>query len=120
MTTPNANGVNQPTNGLHFAGLLHSAEENNMNQHTHTPYGSDEWPADTAIEHAQENLGRLQCLPCVAVCMADPDDHHDHLRTLQHWFGRGYFMSEESILERDDGSYRGVLLHRPSDQHVRL
>jgi len=90
---------------------------------TSQPYRSDEWAADTAIERAQQHLGRLQCLPCVAVCMADPDDHHDHhdhLRTLQHWFGQGYFLSEDSILERDDGSYRGVLLHRPSDQHVRL
>lgn len=87
---------------------------------TSQPYRSDEWPADTAIEAAQEQLGRLQCLPCVAVCMADPVDHHDHLRTLQHWFSRGYFLSEDSILERDDGSYRGALLHRPSDVQDRL
>ena len=87
---------------------------------TSQPYRSDEYPSDTAVEHAQEQLARLQCLPGVAVCMADPADHHDHLRTLQHWFSRGYFLSEDSILDRDDGSYRGVLLHRPSDQHVRL
>ena len=82
---------------------------------TSQPYRSDEWPADTAIEHAQQHLGRLQCLPYVAVCMADPNDHHDHLRTLQHWFRLDYFLSENSILERDDGTYRGVLLHRPND-----
>lgn len=87
---------------------------------TTQPYRSEEYPADTAIQAAQEHLGRLQCLPCVAVCIPDPHDYHDHLRTLQHWFGLNYYLGQDSILERDDGSYRGVLLHRPSDQHVRL
>lgn len=82
---------------------------------TNFPYISDECPMDTAIEAAQQHLGRLQCLPVVAVCIPDPNDYHDHLRTLQHWFCRGYFLGEDSILERDDGSYRGALLHRPDD-----
>lgn len=83
-------------------------------------YRTSEWATETALEAAQQHLGRLQCMPVVAVCIADTEDHHEHLQTLSHWFKLDYFMTDESVLERADGSYRGVLLHRPDDEPARL
>jgi len=132
MTTPNANGVNLPTNGLHFAGLLHSAEENNMNYSTEEHFlpnatsarledpednfdhGIDcfEFPSDTALRGAQSRVRQLESNPLTAYVLTN--DFHDFLLAMQHWIGKGFYVGDSSaIVCRPD--LQSAKLFRPLD-----
>lgn len=72
------------------------------------------FPADTILDSALAHVSRLTSRPPSVVVLLH-DDHFDFLLQCQHWFAKGYYMAEESLLERNsDGSCCGVVLHRPS------
>ena len=91
-----------------------------MNITTRKPFVQVAKPADTRLYYAESALEHLLCWPESVVCMMDPEHNHDHLLDLQHWLHKGYHLAETRCIERESGAYRGVILYRPSDAHVRL
>lgn len=71
------------------------------------------YPADSILESALNHVARLTARP-PSVPVLLHSDHFDFLLQCQHWFAKGYYMADDSLIERDsDGSCCGVVLHRP-------
>lgn len=70
-------------------------------------------PADSILDYAINQVAHLSSRP-PSVTVLLHSDYFDFLLQAQHWMSKGYFLSEESLLERDsDGSCCGVILYRP-------
>lgn len=90
-----------------------------MNIRTGKPYVALVEPADTCQQVAENRLEFLMSWPEVVVLMIDQEANYKHLLQLQHYFSRGYYLSDTSVIELDSGSYQGVYLYRPSDMGVK-
>lgn len=77
-------------------------------KHEHYAY-----PTDSILDSALDHVARLTSRPpSVAVLLHN--DHFDFLLQCQFWMSKGFYLSDDSLLERDsDGSCCGVVLHRP-------
>ena len=69
-------------------------------------------PAQTTLQSAREHLARLEGkMPMVPIFLND--DPFDFMLQVQHYMHRGFYVADESIIERQDGSMRGVCLYAP-------
>lgn len=91
-----------------------------MNIRTGKPFVAVVEPADTRIQIAENTLEFLMSWPEVVVLFINPEANYEHLADLQHYFSRGYYLGDASVIEHDSGSYQGVYLYRPSDPQARL